>query len=178
MLLPLPQIPRDTTVVTMARDPLATVSDWATVGLGVAFLALLIVLVLILLELRGLSRSWQQVLTRVADRSGPLIDSANGAVRNVEYITQVVRTDVERINGAVSGLANSLEEASEDVQGRVRDVRALLDLAQVEAEEAVLDAATRIRTLRSGQGVLSGAALRALRRRSEEPSGEEGEADG
>lgn len=176
MLLPVPPIPQDTTVVTLARDPLAAVSDWATVGLGVAFLALLIVLVMILLELRGLSKSWRQVLTRVADRSGPLIDSANGAVRNVEYITQVVRTDVERINGAVSGLAESLEEASEDVQRRVKDARALLDLAQLEAEDAVLDAATRIRALRSGQGLISGAAIRALRR-GERRSGEQGEDD-
>ena len=150
--------------MTLARDSLGTVSDWATVGLGIAFLALLVVLLMILLELRGLSKSWQKVLVRVADRSGPLIDSANGAARNVEYITHVVRTDVERINGAVSGLATSLEEASEDVQLRIKDVRALLDLAQVEAEDAVLDAATRIRRLRSGQGLLSSAAWSAMRR--------------
>ncbi len=164
MLLAVPQISQDTTVVTLARDSLATVSDWASIGLGLALLALLVVLLFILFEIRGLSRSWQQTLARVADRSEPLIESANSAARNVEYITQVVRTDVERINHAVSGLAGSIEEASEDVQGRIKDVRALMDLAQFEAEDAVLDAATRIRTLRSGRGILSRASLGALRR--------------
>ena len=178
MLFPVYQTPPDTTVMTLARDPLALMSDWATLGLGLAVLALLVVLVLLLLEIRGLSKSWKHVLDRVAERSGPLIDNANGAVRNVEYITQVVRTDVERINGAVSGLASSLEEVSEDVQGRIRDAQALLDLAQIEAEDAVLDAATRIRTLRTGQGLLSGAAGRALRRSRERRAVEEGDDDG
>jgi len=177
MLLAVPQISQDTTVVTLARDSLAMVSDWASIGLGLACLALLVVLLFILFELRGLSRSWQQILSRVADRSGPLIESANSAARNVEYITHVVRTDVERVNHAISGLAGSIEEVSEDVQGRIKDVQALMDLAQIEAEDAVLDAATRIRTLRSGRGLLSRASLGALRRAGRNRVHEDGDYD-
>ena len=49
---------QDTTVVELARDGLAVVSAWTLVGLGLAFLAILVVLVLVLAELRILSRTW------------------------------------------------------------------------------------------------------------------------
>lgn len=147
-------IVQDTTVVAVARDSLATVSAWSSIGLATAFAALLVVLVMILFELRRLSRSWQNLLDTAGDRSRPLIDSANSAARNVDYITQVIRTDVERVNRAVSGLTESLEDASNDVQVRLKDMSALMDLAQTEAEEAVLDAATTVRRLRAGAGML------------------------
>ncbi|MGI9625791.1 MAG: DUF948 domain-containing protein [Longimicrobiales bacterium] len=145
---------QDTTMVSVARDTLATVSAWANVGLVIAFGLLLIVLTMILLQLRGLSRRLQGLLGTVTDRSRPLIDSANRAAENVNYITEVVRTDVDRVNQAFSGVAEGLEQASLDVQGRVKDLTALMDLAQTEAEDAVLDAATRVRTLRAGAGVM------------------------
>lgn len=49
---------QDTTVVELARDGLAVVSAWTMVGLGLAFLAILVVLLLVLAELRMLSRTW------------------------------------------------------------------------------------------------------------------------
>ena len=146
---------QDTTLVSVARDSLATVSAWATVGLAIAFVMLVLVLVLILFELRALSKSWQGLLGLATDRSRPLIDSANSAAQNVDYITQVVRADVDRLNGAFSGLTKGLEDASLDAQGRLRDMSALLDLAQTEAEDAVLDAATRVRAIRGGAGTLA-----------------------
>ena len=155
---------QDTTVVALARDPLGTVSAWAAIGMVLAFLALLLVLVMILNELRQLSRSSKRILTKAEDRSGPLIDSVSGAARNVEYITQVLRSDVERLNRSFSGLAKGVEEASLDVQARVKELTALLELAQSEAEDAVLDAATRVRTLRQGAGL-----LRRTRRGGREP---------
>ena len=127
---------------------------------------------MILLELRSLSRGLQGFLGTATDRSRPLIDSANRAAENVDYITQVVRTDVDRVNRAFSGVADGLEQASLDVQGRVKDITALMDLAQAEAEDAVLDAATRVRALRAGAGVLG----RVRRRRESGQTTEEGPA--
>jgi len=146
--------------------------------LVVAFAAILFVLVFILLEFRKLSRSFQELAATAADRSRPLIDSANSAAQNVDYITQVVRADVDRINRAVGGLTEGIEEASLDVQGRIRDMTALLDLAQSEAEDAVLDAATRVRALRAGAGRLSQAARRAGQVRSRRSGDGKEEDDG
>ena len=145
---------QDTTVVEVARDGLAVVSAWTMVAMGLAFLAILVVLVLVLAELRTLSRTWTGFLTTTTDRSKPLVEHANNAARNLDHITSVVRSEIDRLNGMIEGVTDDIGEASLDVKRRVADLSALLDLAQSEAEDAVLDAAAKLRMLRKGAGLL------------------------
>ena len=149
---------QDTTVVEVARDGLAVVSAWTMVAMGLAFLAILVVLVLVLAELRTLSRTWTGFLTTTTDRSKPLVEHANNAARNLDHITSVVRSEIDRLNGMIEGVTDDIGEASLDVKRRVADLSALLDLAQSEAEDAVLDAAAKLRMLRKGAGLLAGVA--------------------
>ena len=156
MLLHLAPPLQDTTVVTVARDGLGVVSAWMTLGIGVAFAAILIVLLLVLSELRLLSRTWTGFLRTTTERSIPLVEHANNAAQNLERITEVVRSEVDRFDGAVGGVADDIGKAAEDVKRRVADLSALLDLAQSEAEDAVLDAAAAVRMLRKGTALLRG----------------------
>ena len=149
---------QDTTVVEVARDGLAVVSAWTMVAMGLAFLAILVVLVLVLAELRTLSRTWTGFLTTTTDRSKPLVEHANSAARNLDHITSVVRSEIDRLNGMIEGVTDDIGEASLEVKRRVADLSALLDLAQSEAEDAVLDAAAKLRMLRKGAGLLAGVA--------------------
>ena len=153
----------DTTVVTLARDPLSAASAWATVGLALAFVLILIVLLFILIELRKLSKAWTGLASVTQDRSRPLIEHANSAAQNVDYISQVLRSDVDRMNVAVRGLVDGIGDTSLDVQGRLRDLSALMDLVQSEAEEAVLDTATKVRSLRSGAAFIRSTGRRVLK---------------
>ena len=148
---------QDTTIVTVARDGIGTVSAWMTVGLGVAFVAILIVLFLVLAELRRLSRTWTDFLTTTGERTIPLVEHANSAVRNLDRITRVVRSEVDRFDGALVGVTEDIGKVSADVKRRAADLSALLDLAQSEAEDAVLDAAAPVRTLRKGAALVRGA---------------------
>ena len=145
---------QDTTVVAVARDGLGLASAWMTVGMGVAFVAILVVLMLVLAELRHLSRAWSGFLAVTTDRSQPLVEHANNAARNLDHITQVARSEVDRVSEALGGFADDIGDASQNVRGRVADLSALLDLAQSEAEDAVLDAAAKVRMLRTGAGLL------------------------
>ena len=145
---------QDTTVVAVARDSLGLASAWMTVGMGVAFVAILVVLLFVLAELRHLSRAWTGFLAATTDRSQPLVEHANNAARNLDHITQVARSEVDRVSEALGGFADDIGDASESVRGRVADLSALLDLAQSEAEDAVLDAAAKVRMLRTGAGLL------------------------
>lgn len=147
---------QDTTVVTLARDGIGLVSAWMTVGIGVAFVAILIVLFLVLAELRLLSRTWTTFLNTTTERAVPLVEHANSAARNLDRITEVVRSEVDRFDGAVGEVADDLGRASTEVKRRVADLSALLDLAQSEAEDAVLDAAAAVRMLRQGTALLRG----------------------
>lgn len=138
-------IPQDTTVVEVARDGLAVVSAWTMFAMGVAFLAILVVLVLVLAELRMLSRTWTGFLTTTTDRSQPLVEHANNAARNLDHVTSVVRAEIDRLTGIVGGVTDDLGEASLEARRRIADLSALLDVAQSEAEDAVLDAASKLR---------------------------------
>lgn len=55
----------------------------------------------------------------------------------------------------VEGVTDDIGEASVEVKRRIADLSALLDLAQSEAEDAVLDAAAKLRMLRKGAGLLA-----------------------
>ncbi|MDE2804515.1 MAG: hypothetical protein OXN18_05120 [Gemmatimonadota bacterium] len=147
---------QDTTVVTLARDGIGLLSAWMTVGIGVAFVVILIVLLLVLSELRLLSRTWATFLNTTAERSVPLVEHANNAARNLDRITEVVRSEVDRFDGAVGEVADDIGRASAEVKRRVADLSALVDLAQSEAEDAVLDAAAAVRMLRQGTALLRG----------------------
>ncbi|MYH53617.1 MAG: hypothetical protein F4139_11865, partial [Gemmatimonadetes bacterium] len=143
---------QDTTVVELARDGLAVVSAWTMIGLGLAFLAILVVLLLVLAELRMLSRTWTGFLDATSKRSEPLLEHANSAARNLDHVTTVVRSEIDRLHGMVEGVTDDIGEASVEVRRRIADLSALLDLAQSEAEDAVLDAAAKLRMLRKAAG--------------------------
>ena len=147
---------QDTTVVEVARDGLALVSAWTMIGMALAFAAILVVLVLVLAELRHLSRAWDVFLTAAGDRSRPMLEHAGNAARNLDHVTTVVRSEVDRLNEAIGSVADDVGEASVEARRRLGDLSALLDLAQSEAEDAVLDVAAKVRMLRKGAGLLEG----------------------
>ena len=146
---------QDTTAVAVVRDELSTVLAWTQVGAALAFAALLVVLALILVELRHLSRAWSGFLEDTSQRSQSIIEHARGAARNAEHITKVVRAEVDRLDGALTGLSTGIGEVSDQVRTRLTDLAALADVVQSEAEDAVLDGAAKVRMLRSGAGLLN-----------------------
>ncbi len=148
-------VPQDTTVVELARDGLASFSAWAVGGGAVALVALLVVLLLVLAELRRLAASWTDFLAATSTRSQSLVDHASSAARNIDHITKTVRGEVDRLGASVGGLAKGIEHGSTELQSRLKDLLALVDVAQSEAEDAVLEIASQVRTMRtSATGIL------------------------
>ena len=147
---------QDTAIVEVARDGLALVSAWTMIGMALAFAAILVVLVLVLAELRRLSRAWTGFVDMAGERSRPLLEHAGNAARNLDHVTTVVRSEVDRLNETIGSVANDVGEASVEVRHRLADLSALLDLAQSEAEDAVLDVAAKVRMVRKGAGLLGG----------------------
>ena len=137
-------------MVVVARDPLAVLSAWTLVALVLVLLAVLAVGLRLLVQLRRHTAAWEDFLTTTRARSAALVDHAGNAARNLDRMTHTVRTEVERLGGSVGGVAGTLEEAANEIRRRARDLLALLDLAQSEAEGAVLETASRLRALREG----------------------------
>ncbi len=175
-----PPAPQDTTVLALAGDSLTLVPGWAAVVVALAFAGVLVILLLVLAELRRMSVAWSRFLSSAEERSRPLVEHANAAARNLEHITEVARADIDRVNQAFTGLADGIADASGGLQSRLRDLMALLDLAQSEAEDAVLEGASRLRSLRAGLSSLRWPLARSGQAESAEdgPAAGVAEADG
>ena len=79
-------------------------------------------------------------LNKFGDAGSEVVDLARNEVRELVATSQALRTDVRR------GVRRA--------KRRLADVDALVEVMQEEAEETAIDAATAMRTLRTGRGVI------------------------
>ncbi|MCH8810815.1 MAG: hypothetical protein IID07_03225 [Gemmatimonadetes bacterium] len=147
-------LPLQQTVAGAAPNTLQVAAEVSTVVIAVISVVLLVVVLLFLRQLRRLLGSIQQHVQPVTDR-------ARVAAENVEYITALVREDVQKVRASVSGLSDRLGEASDRMEERVEEFNALMDVVQDEAESVLLDTAALVRGVRAGAKTIGGSAARA-----------------
>ena len=152
------------------QDPtlISTLADIAIIVVGVAILTASVVLVLLALRVNATLKSLSQNLGPVSDRARSISD-------NVEFITQALRTDVERLNASVKGLNDRLHQASGHMEQRIEEFNALMEVIQGEAEGAFIKTAAAVRGVKEGAQKLSKAARMKTRRR--EASDQEADAN-
>ena len=126
-----------------APTPIQVAAEISTVVTAVILVLLLVVAFALVLQIRKLLRSLQQHIQPVADR-------ARVAAETVEYISAMVREDVQKVRASVSGLSDRLKEASERMEERVEEFNVLMDVVQDEAESVLLDTAAVVRGVRAG----------------------------
>ena len=142
-LLSLWVFPLQQTASGTAATSIQVAADVSTVVIAVISVILLVAVLLFLVQLKKLLGSLQQHVQPVTDR-------ARVAAENVEYISAVVREDVQKVRASVSGLSDRLREASERMEERVDEFNALMDVVQDEAEAVLLDTAAVVRGVRAG----------------------------
>jgi len=135
---------------------LAATEAWATIILTVAVLGVLVATILVLLQLRSLTRSLGSVAKRLEKDASPVLDRARSVAENVEFITSAVRSDVQKLNASVARLNDRLKQASERMEERIQDFTALVQVLQEEAEDLALDTAAAVRGVRAGTRTLAG----------------------
>ena len=126
-----------------AATSLQVAAEVSTVVMTVIAVVLLVAILLVSLQLKKLLGSIQQHIQPVTER-------ARVAAENVEYITGMVRQDVQKVRASVSGLSDRLGEASKRMEERVEEFNALMDVVQDEAESVLLDTAAIVRGVRAG----------------------------
>ena len=142
-LLSLSVLPLQQTSSGTAATSIQVAADVSTVVIAVISVILLVAVLLFLVQLKRLLGSLQQHVQPVTDR-------ARVAAENVEYISAMVREDVQKVRASVSGLSDRLREASERMEERVEEFNALMDVVQDEAEAVLLDTAAVVRGVRAG----------------------------
>ena len=143
LLLPVLLVALQQGAVGTAATPIQVAAEVSTVVIAVVAVLLLVVALALVLQVKKLIGSLQQHIQPVADR-------ARVAAENVEYVSAVVREDVQKVRASVSGLSDRLKEASERMEERVGEFNSLMDVVQDEAEAVLLDTAAVVRGVRAG----------------------------
>jgi hypothetical protein len=150
------QTVRDTVYMAPARDGLATAALVANLVLTIAFVLIVLGLVALLFQLRGIQKSVTALLGRLERKADPMLDRGRDVVANVEFITAAVRTDVQRVSDSVKSLSERLHQASDRMERRIDDFNALMEVVQGEAEDIFLGSAAAVRGVRAGARALRG----------------------
>ena len=135
------------------RDGLEIAADISMVILAVGSALALFLMTVVLFQIRKLLSGMQKQLQPIADR-------ARVAAENVEYISAVVRTDVQKVNESVTSITSRLNEASDHMEERIAEFNALMQVVQGEAEEVFLDTAAAAHGVRAGARTLTVGASR------------------
>ncbi len=145
------------------RDAISVAADVA--GIVIAIAVLVVVAIAGVLFLR-INRILGEIRLGVRQNLGPVSDRARSISDNVEFITQVLRSDVEALNTSVRAVTDRLTLASEHMEERIEEFNALMKVVQGEAEDAFLDTAATVRGVRESARSIAGSP-RSARRRSE-----------
>ena len=143
LLLSVSVLPLQQAAAGTGATPIQVAAEVSTVVIAVVSVFLLLVALALVLQVKKFLTSLQQHVQPVTDR-------ARVAAENVEYISAVVREDVQRVRTSVSGLSDRLKKASDRMEERVEEFNALMDVVQDEAESVLLDTAAVVRGVRAG----------------------------
>ena len=145
------QIAADTVVTIQSRDGIALAADVAVLVAAAAVALVALALVPLLWRWR---RMTMDVHRSYREHLGPVSDRARSISDNVQFITQALRTDVERLNASVQALTARLHQASDHMEERISEFNALMEVVQGEAEDIFLDTAATVRGVREGARTL------------------------
>lgn len=148
---------RDTIVtiqVPAARSWTDVVIAGGQLVVSIAVLALLVAVVLMLVALR---KGIKELTTLLHSSYGELSAAAHG-IRNVaedvKGITGSLRGDVDELGATVRAVNDGVRVVLARAKKRLRRLDALVDVAQAEAEEFVVNSAATLRGLRFGASAL------------------------
>lgn len=129
---------------------------WADLALLVIAVAIVAVAVMSGMLMLRFNRILSEIQRSTRQNFGPVSDRARSISDNVEFITQALRTDVEKLNASVRSLSDRLQHASNRMEERVEEFNALMSVVQGEAEDIFLDTASTVRGVREGARAIGG----------------------
>ncbi len=140
----------DTVIAILQPQGIQAATDVASLVLVLVLVAMFVGLLYVGF---GFLRTAQRTVAALEDYRvdlAPVIDRGRAVAENVEFVSNVARRDFERIRAHLDGLAERLGEASEDMEDRIHEFNALLEVVQGEAEDLFLDAAATVRGVQTG----------------------------
>lgn len=148
-----------------ANSSLGAAADVAMIVIAVAIVVSASLGGILFVQLR---RVLSEIRRSARQNFGPVSDRARSISDNLEFVTQALRTDVEKLNASVRSLSERLQQASDRMEERIEEFNALMEVVQDEAEDIFLDTASTVRGVREGARTITGSTdreqVRNLRR--------------
>jgi uncharacterized protein YoxC len=125
----------------------------SSVASGVMTFTVIILTVGLLPAAWNFRKSYKKVsdmLDKIYGDVNPLMRHASAIADNVDYISTSIRVDVQQVSQTVAAVNQRLQEALESAEDRMKQLNALLDVVQEEAESAFVTTASTIRGVQTG----------------------------
>ncbi|MGH7650583.1 MAG: DUF948 domain-containing protein [Gemmatimonadaceae bacterium] len=90
------------------------------------------------------------MLDKIYGDVNPLMRHASAIADNIDYISTSIRVDVQQVSQAVAAVNQRVQAAVAEAENRMKDLNALLDVVQEEAESAFVTTASTIHGVQTG----------------------------
>ncbi len=150
--LPAAQV-ADTVISVPVRDSFDMVFGITAGMIGVTLLGFFVVLVFLIVQANRFTRVLERASERLASDRG--VEHLRRVAGNLEKISETLADEAEVIRGTGKELATRIERISDRMEDRIEEFNALMEVVQLEAEDAFVDTASTARGVRRGIGHLS-----------------------
>jgi uncharacterized protein YoxC len=143
------------------EDPMSweAVTAISTAVIAVMVLAASVGFLVLMREVRSLTRGIQRVADSLEGHAQPVLDSVKKVVDDATEVMAAVKSEADGFVDSVRDVRGGVNALVGRVEERLQDLDALIDVLQYEVEETALDIAAAMRTTRRGTTV-----LRAMKR--------------
>ncbi|SRR6266576_1406478 len=124
------------------------IPTWAAVVSAVSLAVIAVAALAVAAGILAAQRQFARLLSTLESHAGP-------ALQDVQRLVASIRTEAENITGTSKDLRIRIVHAADAAQARLTELDALLDVIQDEVEDATVDFAATVRTIRRGASVLS-----------------------
>ncbi len=131
----------------------------STAVIAVMVLAASVGFLVLMREVRSLTRGIQRVADSLEGHAQPVLDSVKKVVDDATEVMAAVKSEADGFVDSVRDVRGGVNALVGRVEERLQDLDALIDVLQYEVEETALDIAAAMRTTRRGTTV-----LRAMKR--------------
>lgn len=140
----------DTVVAVMDTGALDHAVSIATLFVTLVLAVLIFISLLFLRQVSRIGSDLHESLKDLRKDAAPVMDRGRAVMENVEYMSNVIRRDFERLQEHVEHLGERLGDASAEMEARIQEFNALVEVVQGEAEDLILDAAATVKGVRTG----------------------------
>ena len=124
-----------------------------SIASGVMTITVIILTVALVPAAWNFRKSYKKIsdmLDKIYGDVNPLMRHASAIADNVDYITTSIRVDVQQVSQTVAAVNQRLQDAVSGAEDRMKQLNALLDVVQEEAESAFVTTASTIRGVQTG----------------------------